>query len=257
MRVRKGLALLLATLAVAACGGGGGGPAPTSTARSTPDEATKDGEQIIEDSAVVMVHVTSWRIEGSFASPKYTGTFVEERSGDDYHEVMKLAQGAAESLYVGGQLYVKLSASLLAAVGLDSGASAMVGDRWLHLTQARGPEYDLHIELEGHGLAECVEGAVSGGRLTTAGTEEVRGQKAIVLASSGTRPGTAAGRIDIAYHGLRPLRYTLRGPVDPSGLDCAGSFFPELHTLTAASYDYVSYGRVTLTAPSGALDVNS
>lgn len=259
MPLRKGFALLLAALALTACGssGGGGSAAPTPTGRSTPDEATKDGQEIIEDSAVVMVHVTSWRIEGSFASPTYTGTFVEERSGADYHEVMKVAQGTAESLYVRGQLFLKMSASLLSAASGGGAVSAQLADRWLHLTQDRGQFYDLHAELEGHGLADCVEGAISGDRLTTAGTEEVRGQKAIVLKSTGSRPGTAAGRIDIAYHGLRPLRYTLLGPVDKSGLDCAGSLFPEVHTLTAASEDYVSYAGVTLTSPIGAVDVDA
>jgi len=256
MRIGKGWALLLVALTLVACSGGGGGSAPTSTARATPDEATKDGQTISEDSAVVMVHVTSWRIEGSFASPTYTGTFVEERSGADYHEVMKVAQGTAESLYVRGQLYLKMSASLLTA-GRGSGVSAPLGDRWLHLTQDRGEFYDLHIELEGHALAECVGGAIDGDRLTAAGTEEVRGQKAIVLRSTGSRPGTAAGRVDVAYHGLRPLRYTLLGPVDKSGEPCAGSLFPEVHTLTAATYDYVSFAAVSLTSPLGAIDVNA
>ena len=223
-------------------------------------ETAKSGHQISEDSAVAFFKAHSVRIHGSLTAENLTATFEDDRilgENGARHDVLTIAGFIVEMIDLGHARYIKAWDTYLNKFGLSTAAAARYAGRWLRIDQVHS-DFEFMLDVDGGTtpIVDCL-GAAFGGTLVKRGTTTINGIAAIVVASKGDEPGTAVSREYFAADGPPlPLRYELLGPLDKSSPACGGALAMEVHTLTAASFDYTTYNApLSITAPADAVDI--
>lgn len=239
----------MATLAVSVAPAGCGG----SSAKH--GEAAKSPQQIATDVVAATRHLHSFRLAGTFTDPGGTTRVTAAVAGPGRMSFSE--QRASDSVQVialGGVTYMKASRAYYAAQPkLTPAQVTTYANRWLKLSTASNPSFaadlarntDLNIKLRC--WAERRRG------LSVAGTGIVGRRDAVVVASDGSVPGSAPGRVYVAATGPAwPLRSVVTGPRKPGGSGvCVEPTISRTSDIAITDFNQ----PVPLAAPASALDL--
>jgi hypothetical protein len=242
-RARAAEASIAAVLA--GCGG-------TSTEQG---EAAKPARQIATDAVAATKQLHSFRlggtitesrgmtrVAGAIAGPGRIG-FSEQR-GPDVVQVIAL----------GTVTYLKASRTYYSAQpNLTPAQVTRYADRWLKLPTASDPSFANDLARTTNLSVELRCWAMRDSGLRVAGTGSVGARAAVILASDGSAPGSAPGKVYVSTTGPAwPLRSVVTGPRKAGGSGaCAEPTTPRTSDITISDFNE----PVRLAAPAGALDL--
>jgi hypothetical protein len=249
MRAARRAAAAVATVAVAVALAGCGG---TSAKHG---EAGKSPQQIAADVVAASEQLKSFRLDGTItdaegttrvsgavAGPGRIG-FSEQRASD-----------VVQVIALGSVTYMKGSRDYYAAQPrLTPAQVARYENRWLKLSTASNPSFAADLARETNLSIELRCWAARKRGLSVAGTGSVGGRHAVIVASDGSDPGGAPGRVYVAAVGPAwPLRSVVTGPRKPGGPGaCAVTATPRMSDITISDFNQ----PIALEAPPSPLDL--
>ena len=257
MRAHRSTILTAAmSLAIAGCGGGdgagdGGGG----------DLASKPPKQILADMSAALAKVRSYHVEGTEEDRDGRSVLAADvTAAGAAHITVRTAGTRLEILVAGGQNYMKADRAFWKRQGGTNGAKVaqVLGDRWVVAPpSAAGTFGPLVQRLSPRTLARCT--SRNTGTPTKAGTRTVAGQRAIVIADKGDRPGGGPGELSIAATGRAlPLRMTQTGPEAPGGKPDPECDPDGTSDTTASDVRFSRFDApLRISAPANALDLGS
>ena len=238
------LTLTAISVGLAACGGA-----------SPSGEAAKSPRQIARDAATATKSLRSFRLEGTLTDAEGFGRVSAEVTGPgSIHLVLRRTSSAFEVITLGPETYLKASRSYYDALpGLNSSQAAKLGDRWVKLPTSEDPGLRAGAARAMNIGVEVGCWAARSRGLTLAGTGSVSGRAAVIVASDGSAPGSAPGKVYVATSGPAwPLRAIVTGPRQPGGSGaCAEESSKQTSDITVSAFNQ----PIHLAAPAGALDL--
>jgi hypothetical protein len=183
--LRVALASCGAALAIAGCGSG-----------SSSDEAQRQPEQVLSDSAAAIRAVHSYRLVGTIRTATGTGDVdLRVAAADDFMGTITSSGVRVDVVVAKGVTYLHGRDFFLRTAG-QSAADA-IGDRWARLPG--NPLGDFGAVTDSGRLADRMLGCH--GTLRLSGTTTVDGRRALELVDAGDLPGTTATTLDVALDG--------------------------------------------------------
>jgi hypothetical protein len=241
----SGLGLAAVSVAVSACGGSG-----------LHGEAHKSPEQIQADTVAALRGLHSFRVAGNVVDAKGAAQISAEIAAPGKALLVeRRTSSTLEVITLGPETYLNASRSYWAAQqNLTPTQVAVFANRWLKLPTSSNPNLETGIRriTNPKVMATCL--AARKEALRNAGTGTVNGRPAVIVANSGSGPGTAPGKVYVAATGPAwPLRAIVTGPRKPGGpAGCQTSG----NTQTASDFIFSSFNQpINIAAPAGALDL--
>jgi hypothetical protein len=244
-RAGAAVATLAVSVAMAGCGG-------TSAKHG---EATKSPQQIAADVLAATKHLHSFRLGGTITDANGTVrvsgmvagpgriSFSEQRASD----VVKVVA-------LGSVTYMKASRAYYSAQPkLTPAQVTSYTNRWLELSTASNPSFAEDLARETNLSIELRCWAARKRGLSVAGTGSIGGRAAVIVASDGSVPGSAPGKVYVAATGPAwPLRAVVTGPRKPGGSGaCAEPTTPRTSDITISDFNQ----PIALEAPPSPLDL--
>jgi hypothetical protein len=219
-------------------------------------EAARQPRQVVADVVTAARALHSFRIAGTVTDPKGPMQLTAAVAGPGRVRITARRAGAvADEIAIGPVTYLKASAAYYAAQPtLTPAQVARFSDRWLKLSTAATPGFASRVALLTDFSRElrCWGSRPRG--LSVTGTGSVDGRAAVIVASDGSVPGSAPGKVYVAASG-RPwlLRATVTGPRKPGG---TGACAEPHSTVQSSDIRLSDFNQpVALTPPAASLDL--
>ena len=243
---RRG-ALAAATIALAACGGG--------TAKH--GEAAKPPAQIVDDVAAASRSLHTFRLDGIGTDAQGSLRLTAVVAGPGrIHLAVRRPSGAYDVIALGQEIYLNATRSYYAALpGLTPDQVARFANRWVKLPTADDAEVQASVTRATNIALQTRCWAARKKGLSIAGTGSVHGRAAVIVASDGSAPGSAPGKVYVATSGPAwPLRSIRTGPRKPGGVGaCASASTATTSDITLSELNE----PIHLAPPTNALDLST
>jgi hypothetical protein len=164
------------------------------------------------------------------------------------------ASDLVQVISLGSVTYMKASRAYYAAQPrLTPARVTSYANRWLKLPTASNPSFAADLARETNLGTELRCWAARKSGLSVAGTGSVGGRSAVIVASDGSVPGSAPGKVYVAATGPAwPLRAVVSGPREPGGSGaCAEPTTPRTSDITLSDFNL----PIALNAPPSPLDL--
>lgn len=244
-RAGAALAILAVSVAPAGCGG--------TSARH--GEAGKSPQQIAADAVAATKRLHSFRLDGTITQTGGTMRLAGAVAGPGRMSFSeRRASDGVQVIALGGVTYMKASRAYYSAQPkLTPVQVARYADQWLKLPTTSDPSFAAALARDTNLSIELRCWAARRRGLSVAGTGSVDGRAAVILASDGSAPGSAPGRVYVAATGPAwILRAVVAGPRKPGGsAACAEPATTDTSDITISHFNE----PVALAAPPSALDL--
>lgn len=213
---RRPTAALLAAGVLLAGGGLADASSSSAMTAKAAGVAAKSPAQIITAAQSALRSAHGYVMTGNMTQAKQKLKLRVTYGGSSKLEMqMSEGTGTAAIIAVPGAAYIKASKAYWQAQG--GGSILRYANRWIELPASYSNKF---IKQLGHfnpgTLARCL--GEDHGKLSTAGTTTVSGQRSVVIRDAGGVPGSNPGTLDIAATGpAYPLRVTATGPTRKGG----------------------------------------
>ncbi len=237
------MATLAISVAPAGCGGGGR------------HEASKSPQQIAADAVAATEHLHSFRLAGTITDANGSIRVTEAIAGPGRIRFSEQRGGELiQVIALGPATYMKAGLPYYSAQpNLSAAQVARFADRWLKLSTASHPSFAAAVRRSTNFSLELRCWAARKRGLSVAGTGTVGGRDAVIIASDGSAPGSAPGKVYVAATGPAwPLRAVTTGPRKPGGSGaCYRYTTVRSSDITVSDFDQ----PISLAAPASALDL--
>jgi hypothetical protein len=244
-RAEAAVATLAVSVALAGCGG----------ASAKHGEAAKSPQQIAADAVAASKNLHSFRLAGTITDADGITRVSAAVAGPgriSFSE--RRASYVVQVIALGSVTYVKGNRAYYSAQPkLTPAQVTKYTDRWLKVSTASNPSFARDLARETNlsiGL-RCWSARKRG--LSVAGTGSVGGRAAVIVASDGSEPGGAPGKVYVAATGPAwLLRSVVTGPRKPGGPSaCAESTTPRTSDITISDFNQ----PLPVSAPPSPLDL--
>jgi hypothetical protein len=244
-RAGAAVATLAVSVALTGCGG----------ASTKHGEAAKSPQQIAADAVAASQDLHSFRLDGTITDAHGTTRVSGAVAGPGrigFSE--RRASYVVQVITVGSVTYVKGNRAYYASQPkLTPEQVTAYTDRWLKVSTASNPSFarDLGRETNLSIGLRCWAARRHG--LRVAGTGSVDGHPAVIVASDGSAPGGAPGKVYVASTGPAwLLRSVITGPRKPGGPGaCAEPATPRTSDITISDFNQ----PIALKPPPSPLDL--
>ena len=214
----------LALTLLAACGGGGAAADPGN------GESAKKGAQVTADAAKALKDAGAVHVTGTGTSGGKTMSLDLHLQGADAQGSITEGGQKLEVIGSGGKLYAQAAADFWTSQGLPAAAGALLAGKWVIVPADAGTLLPVTLDSLATELAKPTDGTTVNDKVTTS---TYQGKKVVVATSSD------GSTVDVAATGTPYPLYSVNKGKD------AG-------TVTLTDFGK----RTTITAPTGALDLN-
>ncbi|HEY6760868.1 MAG TPA: hypothetical protein VI318_15325 [Baekduia sp.] len=203
---------------------------------------------------VKSLHVAGTELDkGDKAPTKIAGTFTSSGPADF---TISGGKASARLIALPSALYIKANESYWKSVGDKSSRAiaAKLAGKWIKMPASSGEDATSGLaDLSPKHLASCLDSHV--GTLSNKGVRTVGGgQKVVVLADAGDKPGTAPGQLWIDERTGLPVREVQSGPAKAGGKKdsaCDDEWPPVTQKSDATLSRFGKTAKIT--APKGAV----
>jgi hypothetical protein len=228
--------LLVVALAVAGCGGGGGSSTTTTTGASSNGEATKSAQQVVSDSVKAAEAASSFKMSGQInASGQSIGVDLTIVKGSGAQGSITIKGHTVQLVVVDGYGYMKADGSFWKQFAGSAGTAiaALLQDKWLKFPTSNPQFGSITTIADSKALFDQFNSNT--GSITNSGATMYQGENVVAIAGGPTKGTFYVASTGTAY----PVALVKTGSSGSGAIMFSNWNEP-----------------VTITAPSGAIDVS-